>query len=104
MNASKDTAYRSKVNERWLASKGRILRIQHKKPRGRPMLVRTARANARKSTVRARVEHVFAQQKNRMGLFVRTIGLARAGAKIGLANLSYNLQRFLFHQRHPATG
>ena len=30
----------------------------------------TARANARKSAVRAHVEHVFAQQKDRMGLFV----------------------------------
>ena len=68
------------------------------------MPVRTARANARKSAVRARVEHVFAQQKDRMGLFVRTIGLARAEAKIGLANLAYNLQRFLFHQRRAATG
>lgn len=99
-----DTAYRSKANERWLASKGRVSRIHHKKPRGRPMPVRTAKANARKSAVRARVEHVFAHQKDRMGLFVRTIGLTRAEAKIGLANLAYNLQRFLFHQRRMATG
>jgi hypothetical protein len=30
---------------------------------------------------------VFAEQKHRMGLFVRTIGLQRAATKIGLANL-----------------
>ena len=47
----------------------------------------TSRANARKSAVRARVEHVFAHQKNRFGLFVRIIGLARAEAKLTLANL-----------------
>ena len=43
------------------------------------------------SVVRARVEHVFAHQKDRMGLFIRTIGQVRAEAKIGLANLAYNL-------------
>ena len=37
----------------------------------------TARANGRKSKVRAVVEHVFAQQKGPMGLLIRTIGLAR---------------------------
>jgi hypothetical protein len=68
------------------------------------MPVSTARANARKSAVRSRVEHVFDLQKDRMELFVRTIGLTRAETKIGLANLAYNLQRFLFHQRRAATG
>ena len=63
----------------------------------------TARANARKSAVRAaRIEHVFAHQKDRMGLFVRTIGLERAEAKIGLANLAYNFQRLIFHERRAA--
>ena len=52
--------------------------IHRKKPARRPMPVRTARANARKSAVRAHIEHVFAEQKARMGLFVRTIGLAMA--------------------------
>ena len=52
---------------------------------------RTARANGRKSAVRAAVEHVFARQKGPMGLYIRTIGIARARTKIGLANLVYNL-------------
>ena len=51
------------------------------------------RGNATKSKVRARVEHVFAQQKAKMGLFIRTIGIARARIKIGMANLAYNFQR-----------
>ncbi len=38
----------------------------------------TARANGRRSKIRAFIEHVFAHQKSRMGLFVRTIGIARA--------------------------
>jgi transposase, IS5 family len=36
--------------------------------------------------VRARVEHVFAHQKGKMGLFIRTVGIKRAEAKISLAN------------------
>jgi transposase, IS5 family len=99
-----DTAYRSRANEAWLASRGRVSRIHQKKPRGRPMAERTRKANARKSAVRVRIEHVFAHQKARMGLFIRTIGQARAEAKIGLANLAYNLQRFIFHERRLATG
>lgn len=54
---------------------------------------RIARANARRSAVRSAVEHVFAGQKHRMGLVVRTIGIARARIKIGMANLAYNIQR-----------
>jgi len=32
-------------------------------------------------------------------LFIRTIGIARATVKIGLANLVYNIQRLLFLRR-----
>ncbi len=49
--------------------------------------------NGAKSKVRAAVEHVFARQKGPMALVVRTIGLARATVKIGLANLVYNMNR-----------
>jgi transposase, IS5 family len=91
-----DTAYHSQANEKFLA--GRVLRsqIHRKKPKGKPMPRRTARANARKSAVRSAVEHVFARQKGPMGLFIRTIGMARARTKIGLANLVYNMQRMVW--------
>ena len=91
-----DTAYRSQANEKFLA--GRLLRsqIHRKKPKGKPMGRRIARANARKSAVRSAVEHVFARQKGPMGLFIRTIGMARAKTKIGLANLVYNMQRLVW--------
>ena len=46
--------------------------------------------------VRSRVEHVFAHQKGLMSLVVRTIGLARATVKIGLANLTYNIRRLVW--------
>jgi len=99
-----DTAYRSQANERWLKRMGRVSRIHRRKPRGRAMPERTAKANAAKSKVRARVEHVFAHQKDKMGLFIRTIGIKRAEAKITLANLAYNMSRLIFHERRPFMG
>jgi IS5 family transposase len=99
-----DTAYRSQANEAWLKRQSRVSRVHRKKPRGKPMPERTAKASAAKSKVRARVEHVFARQKDQMGLFIRTIGLKRAEAKITPANLAYNMHRLIFHERRAAMG
>ncbi|MDX3933819.1 MAG: transposase, partial [Stenotrophomonas sp.] len=99
-----DTAYRSQANERWLRRNGKVSRIHRKKPRGKPMPERTAKANAAKSKVRARVEHVFAHQKDKMRLFIRTIGIKRAEAKVTLANLAYNMHRLVFHERRATMG
>ena len=89
-----DSAYRSVENEAWLEAHGMVSRIHRKKPPGRPMPKRTRRANAAKSAVRSKVEHVFAQQKARMGMTIRTIGLARARAAITLANMAFNMTRW----------
>ena len=62
------------------------------------------RGNATKSIVRARVEHVFAQQLAKMTLLIRTIGIKRAEAKITLANLTYNTNRLIFHERREEMG
>ena len=99
-----DSAYRSQRNETWLARNMMTSRIHRRKPANKPMPERTARANEKKSSVRACVEHVFAHQKNRFGLFIRTIGLARAEAKLTLANLAYNFDRLIFHERQVAIG
>ena len=99
-----DSAYRSKADAAFLAKNGFTAKIHRKHPQGRPMPKRTARANARKSAVRARVEHVFAEQKDRMDLFVRTIGLARAELEVGMANLVYNIRRTLWLDRRAAPG
>lgn len=93
-----DSAYRSAENERWLGDHGMTSRVHRKKPRGRPMPPCTSCSNGRKSAVRSKVEHVFAQQKARMGLTIRTIGLARAKAAITLANIAYNMGRLRWHQ------
>jgi hypothetical protein len=52
------------------------------------MSKRTAKANARKSKIRASVEHVFAQQKDRMKLTIRSVGIKRAEATITMANIA----------------
>jgi IS5 family transposase len=78
---------------------GFVSRVHRKKPKGRAMPAATRRANNVKSKIRSRVEHVFAAQKDRMDLFIRTIGIARATTKIGLANLVYNIKRLLFLRR-----
>jgi IS5 family transposase len=99
-----DTAYRSQANEDDLTACGKVSRIHRKKPRGKPMSKATARANALKSIVRARVEHVFAEQKSRMRLFIRTIGKARAEAAMTLANMAYNMKRWCWLERQAAAA
>jgi transposase, IS5 family len=98
-----DTAYRSKANEDFLARNGFVSRIHRKKPPRRPMPETMRRANAIKSKVRSGVEHVFAVQKDKMDLFIRTVGIARATVKIGMANLVYNMRRLVYLER-LATG
>lgn len=68
------------------------------------MPARTARAKAVRSTVRARIEHVFARQKDQMGLFIRTIGIVRAETTITLANLAYNIDRLVLRERRTISG
>jgi transposase, IS5 family len=60
------------------------------------------RANAIKSKVRSGVEYVFAAQKDEMELFVRTLGIARATVKIGMANLVYIMRRLVYLDRLAA--
>lgn len=97
-----DSAYRSCKNEAFLEKRGFRSQVHRRKPKGRAMAPHIRRGNASRSKVRAAVEHVFAQQKGAMGLFVRTVGLARAKVKIGMANLVYNIKRLLFLQRTAA--
>jgi transposase, IS5 family len=57
-----------------------------------------------RSSVRARIEHVFGHIETAMhGCYVRTIGIARARVKIGLEVLAYNMSRFTFLMRSRGT-
>jgi transposase, IS5 family len=88
-----DTAYRSAANLALLERRGLRPQFQRKKPQGKKMPDHIARGNATRARVRSRVEHVFAAQKCRLGLVIRTVGMVRARVKIGLANLAYNFTR-----------
>ncbi|WP_211099879.1 hypothetical protein [Azospirillum brasilense] len=96
------SAYRSKANEAVIAVAGRRSMVHFSKPKGRPMPEPHQRANRVRSAVRSAVEHVFADQKVRMALFIRTIGLGRATVKVGIANLAYNFRRLIWLEGRTA--
>jgi hypothetical protein len=98
-----DTAYRSKANEAFMDKRVSSRRSTGKSRISSPCPVYPA-VQRWKSVIRSRVEHVFADQKSQMGLFVRTVGITRATMRIGLANIVYNMRRFLFLERLNATA
>ena len=99
-----DTAYRSKTNEAHLDQSGRRSRIHFRRQPGVDLTAAQRKANRARSKVRSAVETVFAAQKHRFGLFVRTIGIARARTKIGLANIVYNVTRFIWMETRPRSA
>ncbi len=101
-----DTAYRSRGNEAHLERNGFTSKIHFRRRPGVGLTPSQRKANRARSQVRSAVETVFAAQKHRFGLIVRTIGLARARVKIGLANLTYNFGRFIWleKRRDPAAA
>ncbi|GMG81633.1 hypothetical protein LNKW23_08460 [Paralimibaculum aggregatum] len=90
-----DTAYGSQKNEKRITAAGLISKIHFRRAPGTPLPANRQRANAARSGAGSAIGHAFADQKHRMGGFVRTIGIARARTRIGLANLVYNLRRHL---------
>ena len=99
-----DTAYHSKANEAFMEKQGFVSKVHRKKPHLKPMPRHIQRSNAGKSVIRSSVEHVFADQKSQTGLFLRTVGITRATMRVGLANIVYNMRRFIFLERISATA
>lgn len=98
-----DSAYRSAATEARLKARGFKSRIHVRASRNHPLSKAQEAANTTKSRVRARIEHVFGAQENTPGgRLVRTIGIVRARAKIGLANLAYNMRRLVSLERMAA--
>jgi len=67
----------------------------HEKGTSAQKLTENQKANNRKkSSIRCRIEHVFGFMTNTMrAMYIKTIGIERAEAKIGLVNLTYNMMR-----------
>ncbi len=92
-----DSAYRSEKAEAMLAAKNLTSNVHERAYRNRPLTEAQKTANRLKSTVRARVEHVYGHMETAMGgMMIHTLNLARAKVKVTLKNLAYNLQRFVF--------
>ena len=95
-----DSAYRSSAIEERLRAGGFHSRIHRRGRRNHPLSDAQTRANRAKSAIRARIEHVFGSQQNAVGgRIVRTIGIVRARAKIGMQNLVYNSRRLVTLER-----
>jgi len=89
-----DSAYRSNEQEQSLKDSRHESRIHERAYRNKPLTKEQKIGNTAKSRVRARVEHVFGHMENSMGgIFLRSIGAARAKVGVGLMNLTYNLTR-----------
>ena len=69
--------------------------VNDKGYRNKPLTAKQKENNRKKSKTRARVEHVFGFMEQSMnGLYIRSVGIARATGIIGLINLTYNIFRF----------
>jgi len=89
-----DSAYRSAEQEQNLKDTEHQSRINERAYRDKPLSEEQKADNKEKSRIRARVEHVFGAMENDMGgIFLRSIGMARAKVGVGLMNLAYNLKR-----------
>jgi IS5 family transposase len=98
-NSSKDvwadSAYRSENAIETLKDNGYREHLQRKGSRNRKLTKWEQQGNRTRSKIRSRVEHIFGIQAQRAGnMILRGIGIIRSGAKIGLRNLAYNLDRF----------
>lgn len=90
-----DSAYTGEEQEKIYKKKEVISKVHEKGYRNKPLTEAQKARNKEKSSVRVRVEHVFGFVENSMhGSIVRTIGIARAKAKIGMMNLTYNICRY----------
>ncbi len=85
-----DSAYTGQEQDKIYEKKKVINMVNEKGYRNKPLTEEQKQNNREKSKTRARVEHIFGFVENSMnGSFVRTIGMARAKAKIGMMNLAH---------------
>ena len=90
-----DSAYTGEEQEDTITKYKMINKVNQKGYRNKPLTEEQKLSNRQKSKTRARVEHVFGFMEQSMnGLFVRSVGIARATGIIGLINLTYNLFRY----------
>ena len=100
-----DSAYRSALIEWFLVLLNWCSHINERGYRNHPLTEEQKENNRSKSKIRAKVEHVFGAWVNEMGgKLLRSIGMERAKANLGLRNLAYNLKRYVYLETRTAQG
>ena len=90
-----DSAYTGEDQEKVYKKKKAINKINEKGYRNNPLTEEQKANNKEKSKTRARVVRLADGfvENSMNGSFIRTIGIARVKAKIGMMNLTYNICR-----------
>ena len=91
-----DSAYTGENQEKVYKKKKVINKINEKGYRNNPLTEEQKANNKEKSRTHARVVRQLADgfvENSMNGSFIRTIGITRAKAKIGMMNLTYNICR-----------
>lgn len=89
-----DSAYFGEKQNQIINKKEMINCVHEKGYRANPLSDQQKLNNREKSTIRARVEHVFGFMENSMNqMYLQYIGFKRINAAIGLMNLTYNMFR-----------
>ena len=89
-----DSAYASEEMEGMVSKVEMINKIHEKGYKNKPLTDKQKESNKIKSSKHARVEHIFGFIEMSMkGMYIRTIGMARAKVNIGITNLTYNICR-----------
>lgn len=90
-----DSAYRTEEILERLKVQGYREHLQRKGHKHCSLSKWERQGNQTRSKIRSRVEHIFGVQAQRArDAIVRGIGILRVGARIGLRNLAYNLDRY----------
>lgn len=89
-----DSAYYCSDTQDTLTQCGIKSKIHRKGYRNKKLSEFQRKMNRKKSSIRARVEHVFGRMAMMHNNFLRCIGQLRAANRIGMRNLIYNITRY----------
>jgi len=95
-----DSAYQSEEFREKLRRGGIRNNINRKGYRNHPLSAFQQGMNRKRSSVRARIEHVNGRLDTMVGRWIHCIGRLRAAARIGMTNLVYNMTRYAYVARY----
>jgi IS5 family transposase len=95
-----DSAYKSEEIDKKLKRRKLKNNINRKGYRNHPVSIFQQAMNKKRSSIRARIEHVNARLDSMVGRWIHCIGRLRADGKIGLTNLVYNMMRYRYLVSH----